>query len=846
MLRRKGKMFMASIGLRRTALSVALLFVLLSSSRLSLLKIRAQDDTNDRASRAELHQALLDLTNPFTVMCIAAHPDDEDGSTLTILRRKYGVHTVSLFSTFGEGGQNAVGPELYEELGVIRAKETMAAARVQGSEPHFLGLRDFGFSKSADEAFRAWGEKEALRRMVLQIRRLRPDVIITNHDTVSGHGHHQATGRLILQAFDAAADPKQFPEQLNEVSVWQPQRLFVRGFRGQQPTASPTDSSSQAVTIDPNETDPIRGTTYAQQALAALQQHATQGPWPKSIGPNGGRIIRYNLVRQAANAAPLPANPKTPLDGLRLPDSESARLVAPTIEGKPLTDFLDKRSVVLAALENARKRGAYTASKEITDHDTQRFKLMAGRLDAALATAANVTLTVTANDRVLVPGYKIPFEVTLTNSGEQEVFIKGWKSQGFSVEKQMDTAEKLLPGTETSQQLLALTPKSAKFSVPSSEHLYDGRLFGDPFQVDAEIEIDGAMVSLMAERYVDVAPAIEVLNNNPTPCVETPATLLACENTSLTVKNNLDSAFQGSMIFTQNDRGHSVTSTQALALNPREVRKVLSGPIDKAVPDREKFQLNFRGGSIEVKVAASDKSVISVLNIPGVYIPAVVTAGIRVGYVPSTDTTLKNSLTALGVEKEELAGDTIAKADLSSFDTIIIDNRGYEIHPELIKSNDRLLKFVEDGGTLIVFYHKTNEWNPDERRSRPQLAPYPIILDDERVTEEDAPVRFLQPRHRLLTFPNAITQKDFNNWVQERGLYFPKEWDPRYAALLSTNDTGEKPLTGGLLVADYGKGHYIFTSLVWYRQLHAAIPGGYRVFANMISYGKRTRTSSER
>ena len=836
---------MASICLRRNALAIALLFVLLSSSELSLLKVWAQGDTSDGEGRAELHQALIDLTNSWTVMCVAAHPDDEDGSTLTILRRKYGVHTVSLFSTFGEGGQNAVGPELYEELGVIRAKETMAAAKVQGSEPHFLGLRDFGFSKSAEEAFRAWGEKEALRRMVLEIRRLRPDVVITNHDTVSGHGHHQATGRLILQAFDAAADPKQFPEQLNEAAVWQPQRLFVRGFRGPQAGTSPTDSNNQGVTIDPNEMDPIRGTTYAQQALAALQQHATQGPWPKSIGPNGGRIIRYNLVRQAANAAPLPVNAKTPLDGLRLPESESARLVAPTIEGKPLTDFLDKRSVVLASLVNARKLGVFTASEEITGSDAQRFQLMAGRLDAALATAANVTLTVTANDRVLVPDHKTPFEVTLANSGEQEVFIKGWKSQGLSVEKQLDTAEKLLPGTEASQQLLALTPKSAKFSVPSAEHLYDGRLFGDPFGVDVEVEIDGAKFSLTAKKYVDVAPAIEVSSNNPTPCVETPATVLACENTSLTVRNNLDSAFQGSLIFTQNNRGHLVTATQALALNPLEVKRVLSGPIDTALPDRKKFQLNLRGGSVEVTVAAPDKNVISVLNIPGIYIPAVVTAGIRVGYVPSTDPTLKDSLTALGVEKEELTGESIANADLSRFDTIIIDNRGYEIHPELIKSNDRLLKFVEDGGTLLVFYHKTNEWNPDERRSRPQLAPYPIILDDARVTEEDAPVRFLQPRHRLLTFPNPITQKDFDNWVQERGLYFPKEWDPRYAALLSTNDKGEKPLTGGLLVADYGKGHYIFTSFVWYRQLRAAIPGGYRVFANMISYGKRSNTNQK-
>src|SRR5215813_3416355 len=226
-----------SFGIRQRRTNLALLLAaLLAFSSLSpatpthASRVVPRPDNGDKA---ELHQALLDLTNPWTVMCVAAHPDDEDGSTLTVLRRKYGVHTVSLFSTFGEGGQNAVGPELYEELGVIRARETMAAAEVQGSEPYFLGFKDFGFSKSAEEAFHEWGHEIALRRMVLKIRELHPDVIITNHDTTSGHGHHQATGRLILKAFDAAADPTQFPDQLkNGLTTWQVQRLFVRAGRG--------------------------------------------------------------------------------------------------------------------------------------------------------------------------------------------------------------------------------------------------------------------------------------------------------------------------------------------------------------------------------------------------------------------------------------------------------------------------------------------------------------------------------------------------------------------------------------------------------------------------------------
>jgi hypothetical protein len=186
----------------------------------------------------------------------------------------------------------------------------------------------------------------------------------------------------------------------------------------------------------------------------------------------------------------------------------------------------------------------------------------------------------------------------------------------------------------------------------------------------------------------------------------------------------------------------------------------------------------------------------------------------------------------LGVDAKKLSIDDIAKSDLTPYHTIVIDNRGYEAHRELMAANSRLLKFVEVGGTLVVFYHRLNEFQS-------QLAPYPITLGNERVTEEDAPVTFLQPKHPLLNFPNKITQKDFAEWVQERGLYFPREWDPRYTAILATSDRGEPPLRGGVLVAPYGRGNYIYTSFVWYRQLREGLPGGYRFFANLISYGRR-------
>jgi len=789
----------------------------------ALLLVLPSAHSQSQTDKAELHQALLDLTSPWTVMCVAAHPDDEDGSTLTILRRKYGMHTVSLFSTFGEGGQNAVGPELYEDLGVIRARETMAAAEVQGSEPHFLGFRDFGFSKSAEEAFRAWGEREILRRMVLQIRLLRPDVIITNHDTTSGHGHHQATGRTVLAAVDAAADPQQFPEQLAQAGTWQVQRLFVRS-RG-EPAAG-----AQVVTLDPNETDPVRGTTYAQQALDGLHKHATQGPWPKTVPAGGARPIRYSLVKQAPNSPALPANAKTPIDGLVLPEAVTAKLVAPTIESKPLTESVDRRLEVLVALLNAKRRGAFTAPKEVVATDPHRFSLMASRLDDAIAAAAGASVALNPEEAVLVPGYDVRLAAVITNGGVAEIQIKQLKFTGLGVSRDLKAAEKMLPGTDTSVEIKTGVPKTTNLSVPSAEHLYDGRLFGEPLKVDAELSIEGVSFHVETDTRREIAPAVEIVSVDPSPYVSSPATSQRPLEFKVTLKNHMPTEFRGLLRV----RGQSLETGREIDLQPGQT-ETSNLVVRTALPTGQ-----IQGSRVAITVdQPNPKDPIAKRDVPLVYADAIVVSGRKVGYLPSYDQTLERSLAALGVDAKKLTVDDIAKSDLSGYNTIIIDNRGYQAHPDLVPVNSRLLKFVGDGGTLLVFYHRTNEWNPNEAQGRPQLAPYPIVIDDSRVTEEDAPVLFLQPRHPLLNFPNKITQKDFENWVQERGLYFPREWDQQhYAAILSTNDKGEQPLKGGLLVASYGRGNYIYTSYVWYRQLRAGLPGGYRMFANLISYGR--------
>ncbi|HEY6120170.1 MAG TPA: PIG-L family deacetylase [Pyrinomonadaceae bacterium] len=797
-------------------------------------------------NRVELHQALLDLTNPWTVMCVAAHPDDEDGTTLTMLRRKYGIHTVSLFSTYGEGGQNAAGPELYQELGVIRARETMGAAEIQGSQPYFLGLPDFGFTKSAEETFRIWGEKEALRRMVLKIRELRPDVIITNHNTVSGHGQHQATGRLILEAFDAAADPNRFPEQLKTVSVWQPQRLFVRfGFDSNSVTKNleqEAEKAGKVVSVNPNEKDPVRDSSFADQALAALQRHATQGPWPTSIAErlraqNRTELpsIRYRLAREVAAAPALPTNAQNFVEGLRLPMAIGAKLAPPAVNDRPITDFADRPGEALVALIRARKAGLFAAPEETVKLDRPRFELMTSRLDRALAVASGVSMAITSNERTIVPGVESQFTVTLNNSGDADIEVKRLTFNEAGRALPVEIAEKLPPGTDTVGIVKVMPLAFTAVTVPASEHLYDDRFLGEHLMATAELEMEGARFELSEETREAVTPAVEITEIFPSPCVRTPRTLSRCNTVKLKLTNHLASRFEGQLKLTNSDL-HAHNAVAQLQLEPHETREVTV--TDKyAVSTSQALSEFGHLGSANVSINARGESApITQRKLPVIYSDAKIVA-VRVGYLPSFDRTLENSLAALGLDAKQLTVDDIRNADLTKFDSLIIDNRGYQAHPELIAANQRLLDFVKDGGTLIVFYHKTNEWNPDEKRNRPQLAPYSIILGDDRVTEEDAPIKILKPAHPLLTFPNRISGADFKDWIQERGLYYPKDWDAHYEALLATNDPGESPLNGGLLVAQFGKGNYIYTSMVWYRELMAGVPGSYRMLANMVSYG---------
>jgi LmbE family N-acetylglucosaminyl deacetylase len=829
---------------------IRLPFVLLTLA-LVLNVPRAQQPVKLSEDRIALYQALLDLRNPWTVMCVAAHPDDEDGTSLIVMRHKFGAHTVSLFSTYGEGGQNAIGPELYEEMGAIRAHETMAAAEIQGSEPHFLGLKDFGFSKTRDEAFRFWGHEEALRRMVLEIRALRPDVIITNHSTTSNdHGQHQATALLVVEAFDAAADPNKFPEQLKDgVTTWQVQRLFVR-----QRGSAAANSSSSIVTIDPNEQDPVRGVVFAEESLRALQQHATQGPWPKSFAEYANRfrafsgqnaptgqlpMIRYGLVKSAAGAAPIGTEDSHNfLDGLRLSAAVSQELRLP--------DFTST-SELLNNLEHTREglietyRAAHWA--EPGKADPPRKDMMRGKMERATALALGLKLSADLPAKTVVANSTINVPIKIANGGPEPVSVldcgarasvAGNNQRSAYIKVNHSTVRAVSPGAAINLSEQLQIPGAAKINVPLAEHLYDPTALGLNEDIRCTYEIDKTTLGIDLPLRVDIAPPVEIASIKPSPLVLIPTPDAKAgtngarppvQRVPLEIKlvNHQSAAFKGILSAT-----NGITSSKAeampvtLAPNETKVVKISAEPIGNSL------RLNL--GNEKLNAPAK--------QIPISWTSVAVPGNLRVGYVRGFDFSLPNALNALGVESKELSVEDVKTDDLSKFTSVVVDNRVYESKPELIAVNQKLLDYANAGGTLIVFYHKSDEWNPDPRRNRPQLAPYKLLLGGERVTDENAPITFIEPDHPLLNTPNKMGQDDFKDWIQERGLYYPREWDPQFHALLQSNDPGENPLKGGLLVADYGKGHYIYTSMVWYRELRGGLPGAYKMLANMISYGR--------
>ncbi len=743
-----------------------------------------------------LHQALLDVGNPFRLLCVAAHPDDEDGATLAYYRMKYGVETHAVVATRGEGGQNESGPELYAELGVIRTREMMAAAAVEGARLHFLDLPEFGYSKTREETEAVWGKNEALRRVVGIIRRVRPHVIITHHGRMKDHGHHQAIGAAVLEAFDAAADPSAFPTM---GAPWQASRLFIRAWK----------AGPQSLENDISELEPARGKTYAEIAAEALRKHKSQG-------------MQFFIDRY------LTGRPKTWYDlvkGEAVPPASATGLFPGFFAGLALPGGWSEEDVAAWRALTAH-RGEPDFARRVRATAWPGGSAPRDARSRLMACLYGLRLALYPDDRIVISAQNLKVRGELRDFGARDFAFADFTLDAPGMGPAQSARRVPFDDDGVAVVEFNVPVSAGALTLPAADHLYQPVSRWKNLRLSAKIEApkgsfpkknDGAppFRPISTATHVDVAPPLMITPRDAPLLMTRSGDHMVLLRLLLT--NYAPSGRTGtlSLVLPRGWRADDAKKTVSFARGDeqRQVSFRLEAPPDLA------------SGVYSVALTANTgyKTAVAI-RVVDLAIPK----GRHVGIVQSYDDTFAKTLTKMGVSHALIAPGDFTPALLDRFTTIIIDIRAYLNRPDLVSNNQALLDYVARGGSVMVMYQKTYEW-------KPAFAPYPIRLSHNRVTRENAPVTLLEPDHALFNTPNRILPADWDGWRQERGLYFPDQWDPAFTPLIACVDPGEEIPPGGCLIARYGRGVYLYTALGWYRQLRDLHPGALRVFANMLA-----------
>jgi LmbE family N-acetylglucosaminyl deacetylase len=818
---------------------------------------RAQQPATSDAAETEL--ALRQLGVVGSVLYVGAHPDDENTALLAYLAKGRGVRTAYLSLTRGDGGQNLLGSEKGEQLGLIRTQELLAARRIDGAEQFFTRAIDFGFSKSPEEALRIWGHDEVLSDVVWVIRRFRPDVIITRFPTTGegGHGHHTASAILAGEAFDAAGDPTRFPEQLKYVEVWKPKRLLWNAFTF-RPGEKPKDAD-KLLSVDVGDYNALLGKSYTEIAAESRTMHKSQGQGTPS---RRGSALNYFALIKGEPAT------KDIFDGV---DLTWHRIRNGDAVGQVLADAAQKYDAanpqgVLPLLVRA-----YTL---LTSMETSKIPAdpwvyeKRDKVGEVIRACAGLWIEATAPAPYVTLGSNIKITLTLVNRSDFPLRFTGlWQQFGLASNglPPMEPAElkNNEPVTREVPQLVYGNSQPYWLREEPGKGLYtvkDQTLIGTPEDsppMDVYVSIAannggdniGFTVPVLyrwtdrvrGDLYRPVAVVPEVAVNVEERTLVFPDR--AAKRVRVTLKSNVAAATDGTLRL-KLPSGWSATPAQVpvtLKGGGEEFKAEFSVTPPQGAGVAELAAEFVSGG----KVFTRGMEEIDYPHIPRQTLFPVADAklvrvdlrrrGSRVGYVMGSGDEIPDALRQVGYDVTLLSDEDLAGADLSRFDAVITGVRAYNTRAALRQNQRRLLEYVERGGTLVVQYN-----TPDRTLEGAQLGPYPFRpVTDERVTDEDAAMTVLAPEDPILNAPNKIVPADFDGWVQERGLYFAHEWDAHYTPLFSAHDPGERDLKGSTLVARYGKGTYVFTALAFFRQLPAGVPGAYRLFVNMISAGKQ-------
>jgi LmbE family N-acetylglucosaminyl deacetylase len=807
------------------------------------------------APLADIELGLRKLSETGTVLMIAAHPDDERTNVLAYFARGRHMRTGYLSITRGEGGQNLIGSDQGANLGVIRTQELLAARRIDGAEQFFTRAIDFGFTNNVPETMEKWGHDGVLSDIVWVIRRYRPDVIILGFSgtPADGHGQHQASALLGKEAFEAAADPAKFPEQLRYVQPWKTAKLvYAGGFGGGRGGQQSPPPIAPAFPFNTTGYNTILGYTYDQLANISRSQHRSQGFGAILTGQQQGPGGNPN------NQAPPAAPPADLFEGIghswgRYPGGAQLDLLL----NQAIREFDPEHpDRTLPLLAKARPLIASVADP------IGRVKL--AEIDELIAQCSGLWAEAQIRQAEVVPGAKLPVGILIYPRLPVPMTVESVKAEGVwnasddaklaprPAGGMMGTFDLNIPAAQTYSQPYWLR----KPALDGRYQLDDQMLVGDadtpvervrihmtlagiPIEITRRIEnISVERAEVARYRPLTVIPPVAIGFPSQTAVF---ATAMA-RKISATVTANIPNA-SGTLRLDLPAGWKSSPASAAFSIAEqgasREIEFTVTPP---AADSTGSLRAVAKVGEREVSVG---RQVIDYPHIPVevLFPPAeihVVRADIkltskRIGYIMGAGDEVPAALKQLGLDVTLLSEDDLVKSDLSRFDAIVAGVRAYNVRPDLRAAHSRLMEYVNKGGTYLVQYQSPGLGSEN-------IGPYPIKLpatvaagNSWRVTMEDAPVTFTHPDSRLLQFPNHITQKDFEGWVQERGILFATEWDPRYETVLASGDPGQKQLEGGELWTHYGKGVYIFSSWVWFRELPAGVPGAYRLFANMLS-----------
>lgn len=815
--------------MKRIALNILLLFAFAT----------AFSQSAPPSDRIAIEQNFQNLNVLGSVLYVAAHPDDENTRLLAYLAQERYYRTAYLAITRGDGGQNLIGNEQSELLGLIRTQELLAARRVDGAEQFFTRANDFGFSKGPDETLKIWDREKVLGDVVWAIRKFRPDVIICrfNVDGSGGHGHHTSSGILAREAFSLAADPTKYPEQLKYVQVWQAKRILLNG-------GGPGGGGNGQLRINVGVYNPLIGKGYGEVAADSRSNHKTQGFG--SAKQRGESFESFNNIFGDAPVNDL-------MDGVnttwtRVKEGAAIAEKLATIRKNHNSEDPSKSVPALVQLLSDVEKVSDVYWRE------QKGK----QLKDLIAACAGLWFESYATQATYGIGDPIEVRSQVINRFNDQVKLNSIDDHHAV---QRFDGGKVIPANAV--QTFNTTSVADKYTQPywlESPHPIGTYTVNDPLKIGSPENPDLAVITYeftiagkpitfdrrLYYKYVDQVrgEVYQPLEIGPPVAADIVSKGYIFSNQQAqTVQVKLEA-------FTKADGSISIKPVAGWKITPEKIDFTGKNRGDEWVATFQLSPTNAqpRTSVLEAVVAVGGKNYsMGVERIRYEHVPAITlfppsqakavyidlrVAGKKIGYIAGAGDFVSEALTQVGYEVHQLTENDIVNGDLSVYDAIITGVRAYNVNTRLAVEQSKLMAYVNNGGNMVVQYNNNN------RLAVPQVGPYPFRVLNQRVTDEFAAVTFLDPQNPVLNYPNKITQADFDGWIQERGLYFVGNIDPQYKTPLQMNDPGEAPNNGSLIVGDYGKGRFIYTSLAFFRELPAGVPGAYRLFVNLLSKPK--------